>query len=601
MSRKRALSVSEAKLLLDVEETSSDDDVNDPDFMPSDNDHSETDDEFIDLNAAQDLTAALEEMTVHETENPDEAAEEPSRFSTPNWRDYGEFHRSDITYTGHEGLLLNLTENISPADVYKLFVDDEFINLVVAQTNLYAQQDIAKRLPSSSSRLQKWVPTNAVEMRKFLGLVMYMGLCRFGEIRGYWRSCELYTQNLAPKTMSRNRFQILLRSLHFEDNSKLDKNDRLGKISSLLTTMNRNFKKVYRPGETVVVDESLIPWRGRLVFRQFIPTKAHKYGIKLFKLCTAEGYTYSFEVYTGAKDKQCSPGDICKRLMEGLLHEGRTLYIDNFYTSYKLAVYLLKNNTHTVGTLRQKVKDMPKKVMDATLRRGDMVSQQEQNGIVVLKWKDVRDVRLLSTKHEPKMVDVQDNRQLEEPDPLSQPGPSRGARQKRRRTVRKPEGILAYNKGKIGIDISDQMASYECCLRKGLKWYRKLSISILLGMALTNAWLIYKKATNKTLSIKKFKELICMDHLGLAVQLTAARRPPPRSTTAPAGGVHGLVSVRNADGSCIRRKCKACYDKYKLEGREAARSKTKNTKYKCDKCRPEIFLCVECFTEYHQI
>ena len=83
MSRKRALSVSEAKLLLDVEKTSSDDDVNDPDFMPSDNDHSETDDEFIDLNAAQDLTAAPEEMTVHETENPDEAAEEPSRFSTP--------------------------------------------------------------------------------------------------------------------------------------------------------------------------------------------------------------------------------------------------------------------------------------------------------------------------------------------------------------------------------------------------------------------------------------------------------------------------------------------------------------------------------------
>ena len=245
MSRKRALSVSEAKLLLDVEETSSDDDVNDPDFMPSDNDHSETDDEFIDLNAAQDLTAALEKMTVHETENPVEAAEEPSRFSTPTWRDYGEFHRSDITYTGHEGLLLNWTENISPVDVYKLFVDDEFINLVVAQTNLYAQQDIAKRLPSSSSRLQKWVPTNAVEMRKFLGLIMYMGLCRFGEIRDFWHSCELYTQNLAPKTMSRNRFQILLQSLHFEDNSKLDKNDQLGKISSLLTTMNRNFKGIF--------------------------------------------------------------------------------------------------------------------------------------------------------------------------------------------------------------------------------------------------------------------------------------------------------------------------------------------------------------------
>ena len=76
---------------------------------------------------------------------------------------------------------------------------------------------------------KKWVPTNAVEMRKFLGLIMYMGLCRFGEIRDYWRSCELYTQNLAPKTMSRNRFQILLRSLHFEDNSNWTKMINWGK------------------------------------------------------------------------------------------------------------------------------------------------------------------------------------------------------------------------------------------------------------------------------------------------------------------------------------------------------------------------------------
>ena len=89
-------------------------------------------------------------------------------------------------------------------------------------------------------------------------------------------------------------------------------------------------------------------------------------------------------------------------------------------------------------------------------------------------------------------------------------------------------------------------------------------------MALTNAWLIYKKATKKTLSIKIFKALICMDHLGLAVQLPAARRPSPRLATAPARGAHGLVSVGNADGSFIRRKCKICYDKYKLEGREAA-------------------------------
>ena len=86
------------------------------------------------------------------------------------------------------------------------------------------------------------------------------------------------------------------------------------------------------------------------------------------------------------------------------------------------------------------------------------------------------------------MVEVQDNSQLEKPETMSQP--ARGARRKRRLTVRKPEGIHAYNKGKIVIDISDQMSSYKYYLYKDLKWYRKLSIAILPGMALSNVWLI---------------------------------------------------------------------------------------------------------------
>ena len=33
-----------------------------------------------------------------------------------------------------------------------------------------------------------------------------------------------------------------------------------------------------------------------------------------------------------------------------------------------------------------------------------MISREDQNGIVILNWKDTRYVRLLSTKHEPLMV-----------------------------------------------------------------------------------------------------------------------------------------------------------------------------------------------------
>ena len=41
-----------------------------------------------------------------------------------------------------------------------------------------------------------------------------------------------------------------------------------------------------------------------------------------------------------------------------------------------------------------------------------------------------------------------------------------------KRAEKKPIGIIAYNKGKIGIDISDQMAWYETALRKGIENWR---------------------------------------------------------------------------------------------------------------------------------
>lgn len=70
-------------------------------------------------------------------------------------------------------------------------------------------------------------------------------------------------------------------------------------------------------------------------------------------------------------------------------------------------------------------------------------------------------------------------------------------KKKSRKATEKPLEILEYNKEKAGIDISDQMTSYASCLRKGVKWYRKLAFHCLLGMAVVNAWILSRRATNK--------------------------------------------------------------------------------------------------------
>lgn len=99
--------------------------------------------------------------------------------------------------------------------------------------------------------------------------------------------------------MSRNRFELLLANLHFANNETIEQNSRLGKVLPLVNILTDNYQKVFSPGQDIVVDETMVPWRGRLVFRQYIPTKSHKYGIKLFKLCSTEGYTWSSKIYSG--------------------------------------------------------------------------------------------------------------------------------------------------------------------------------------------------------------------------------------------------------------------------------------------------------------
>lgn len=49
----------------------------------------------------------------------------------------------------------------------------------------------------------------------------------------------------------------------------------------------------------VAIDETMIPYRGRLGFRQYIPNKRHKYGLKLYKLCIEGGYTWNLILYAG--------------------------------------------------------------------------------------------------------------------------------------------------------------------------------------------------------------------------------------------------------------------------------------------------------------
>ena len=72
-----------------------------------------------------------------------------------------------------------------------------------------------------------------------------------------------------------------MRFWHFGDLPQFP-NDRLAKVRLLQDYFNGITSEVFTPGENLSLDESMVLWRGRLIFRQYIKNKKSKYGIKFF-------------------------------------------------------------------------------------------------------------------------------------------------------------------------------------------------------------------------------------------------------------------------------------------------------------------------------
>ena len=142
-------------------------------------------------------------------------------------------------------------------------------------------------------------------------------------------------------------------------------------------------------------------------------------------------------------------------LVHNYLFSGLEVYMDRYYTSIPLFQDLFAQRTVTVGTIMGNRKGLPKDLIQKKLGKGE-VAAHRHGALLVLKWRDRRDVLVLSTKHTPAMQDV---------------------------LVRVPGGCVVksklitvqeYNDYMSGVDKSDQLLQYYSMNRKTVKWWKKL-------------------------------------------------------------------------------------------------------------------------------
>jgi len=53
--------------------------------------------------------------------------------------------------------------------------------------------------------------------------------------------------------------------------------DRQWKIRDLFEILNNTFSKFYNPSENLAIDEVIVPFKGRVIFKQYIPKKTEAF------------------------------------------------------------------------------------------------------------------------------------------------------------------------------------------------------------------------------------------------------------------------------------------------------------------------------------
>lgn len=455
------------------------------------------------------------------------------------------------------GLRMGGIASMTPLQYWEIFFNISFLGTLANMTNEHATQVINTTNIKPESRLRRWKPTNANEMRTFLGILFFMGTVRLSKINDYWRKSHLITFKLR-QYMSRNRFLLLLRMLFFKFDSL--RGHIYDKVDPLIKYFNNTMKNSIYPQKELTIDESLVLFRGRLGIRQFIKNKRHKFGIKLYVLADPNGLVHRIHMYKGSNDSELGgTGHVKKvvlKLVEDYLYAGHSLYMDNFYNSVDLAEDLLSKQTYCTGTLQMNRRGNPRAVTSKRLTRGRLIYRKNQKGVCVMKWKDKRDVLTISTEHTPDLIQTTN---------------------RRGRPVTKPRIIHFYNTYMKGVDRHDQMLSYYPCEHKTVRWYKKIGIHIM-QMMFVNAYFMFKEGTGNNLGLESFRN-----------QVLRGLLPPVTRTAPPAQPIHMPKELeRNASGLYKRRKCARCW---------TLRKKRKDSNMSCPDC--DVGLCVACFAPWH--
>ncbi|XP_063878299.1 piggyBac transposable element-derived protein 2-like isoform X1 [Scylla paramamosain] len=397
-----------------------------------------------------------------------------------------------------KGKLPDATTIKTPLEYFKHFFDDDLLQMIVDESNLYATQERGSSLNLTVE-----------ELEQFIGTVLYSTIFHLPRTRRYWKKSS-WVQQIA-EVFSRNRWEEIKKYIHFNDNSNMpaptdETRDKLFKIRPIVDKLLHKFQAIPQQ-QMLCIDEQIVPFKGRSGLKQYNPKKPNKWGYKIFVLCDTNGLVHNFEIYTGKIEPAPNEPDlgassnIVLRLTSIVqVNMSHLLFFDNWFSSLDLVIELHKKGIYTLGTVRQNRLKGCRLIDDKRMKKLGRGTYDEKSATVegievdVLKWCDTKCVTFIST--------------YAAGDP---PGVAERWSKKEKQfiDVACPNVVLEYNKFMGGVDLLDGLVSYYRTKLKSKKYYMRFFFHFL-DMVTVNCWLLYRR-DGRSLEIPPKKQIDLLD------------------------------------------------------------------------------------------
>ena len=343
----------------------------------------------------------------------------------------------------------------------------------------------------------------------------------------------------------------------------LPESDPLWKLRWYIDHLVKNFKDTYIPNEHVTVDKSMVKFKGRLAFRQYLPSKPTKWGVKVWSLCeSSTGYTWNFQIYTDRVAGQQEHGlsyRVVMQLTEDLQGSYMKVMMDNFYMGVELLEALRVRGLLACGTVHANRRGLPANLLTRNIRlqRGEFRLAQKDD-LMCSVWMDTKPVLILSNYHSPAARCTVERRNAQGVrGPVVVPkalgdyqvhmkgvrGPvvvpkALGDYQVHMKGVRGPvvvpKALGDYQVHMKGVDLCDQMTGYHLINHRSKKWWRRLYFYLQM-VAVHNAYIVAKESNPAEAATQwpVFQDFVEDLSLELIGDVRSARAAPPCTSTSP--------------------------------------------------------------------